>query len=68
MRRFDFGGKSNTDEEQDLARLDDSLLVFRGLQFGDGMKEVLGVLAFCGVKGLEEETESVLDSDWRGAN
>ena len=43
MRRFDFGGKSNTDEEQDLARLDDSLLVFRGLQVGDGMKEVLGV-------------------------
>ena len=67
MRRFDFGGKSNTDEEQDLAGLDDSLLVFRGLRVGDGVKEVLGVLASCGVKGLEEETVSVLDSDWRGA-
>ena len=65
MRRLAFWGKSNTEEERDLARLDDSLLVFRGLRVGDGVKEMLGVLAFCGVKGLE--TESVLDSDWRGA-
>ena len=67
MRRFDFGGKSNTDEEQDLAGLDDSLSVFRGLRVGDGVTEVLGVLAFCGVKGLKEETESMLVSDLRGA-